>query len=156
MVESLLAVEGRVPMKISEVLERKGSSVATIDPDRPVRQAVTELARHGIGALVASTDGERVSGMISERDVVRSIDRLGSGALNEPVRKLMSSSVVTCAPGDTVDALASIMTEQRVRHVPVLEGGRLVGIVSIGDIVKSRLDELEADKDALVSYIGIR
>jgi len=143
-------------MKISEVLERKGSSVATIDPDRPVRQAVTELARHGIGALVASTDGERVSGMISERDVVRSIDRLGSGALNEPVRKLMSSSVVTCAPGDTVDALASIMTEQRVRHVPVLEGGRLVGIVSIGDIVKSRLDELEADKDALVSYIGIR
>jgi CBS domain-containing protein len=143
-------------MKISEVLERKGSSVATIDPDRPVRQAVTELARHGVGALVASSDGERVSGMISERDVVRSIDRLGSGALNESVRKLMSSSVVTCAPGDTVDALASIMTEQRVRHVPVLEGGRLVGIVSIGDIVKSRLDELEADKDALVSYIGIR
>jgi CBS domain-containing protein len=143
-------------MKISEVLERKGHAVALVDPDRPIRQAVSELARNGVGALVVSPDGNRLAGMISERDIVRAIDRLGSGALNESIRKLMSTSVVTCSPNDTVDAIASIMTEQRVRHIPIVDNGDLVGIVSIGDIVKSRLDELEADKDALVSYIGSR
>ncbi|MCU1491367.1 MAG: histidine kinase, partial [Acidimicrobiaceae bacterium] len=117
---------------------------------------LSELNRRGVGALVVSTDGRRLEGIVSERDVVRALDRLGAGILEEPVRTIMSSPVQTTTPSETVDSLAIVMTERRFRHVPVLEDGILVGIVSIGDVVKSRMGELEQDREALERYISSR
>jgi CBS domain-containing protein len=140
-------------VQIAELLARKGASVATVRPDASVRQVLAELARWNIGALVVSRDGSNVEGIVSERDVVRRLDRFGPAILEEPVRTIMSAEVQTCVPGDTLDSLAATMTEHRVRHVPVLEGERLVGIVSIGDVVKARIDELQRDRDELEHYI---
>ena len=143
-------------MKISELLATKGSFVATIAPDVPVIEVVRGLGEHNVGALVVSSDGVTVEGIVSERDVVRAIDRLGTGVLDEPVRTIMSADVHTSSIGDTVESLTAIMTEHRVRHLPVVENGRLVGMVSIGDLVKTRMVELEHDRDLLVDYINAR
>ena len=143
-------------MLISQLLAKKGASVATVGPESPVNEVVKRLALHRVGALVVSSDGNTVAGIVSERDVVLALDRLGPAVLAEPVRAIMSATVRTCTPEDTVDSLASLMTEHRVRHVPVLEHGLLAGIVSIGDVVKTRMDELEKDRDALASYISAR
>jgi CBS domain-containing protein len=143
-------------MRVSEVLKAKGSAVATISSEATVRQAVAELARHEIGALVVSPDGMRIEGIVSERDVVRRLhDRPGS-LLDDPVAQIMSEAVETCSPDDDVESLMTTMTERRFRHVPVVEGGCLVGIVSIGDVVKSRIGELERDRAELVDYINAR
>lgn len=143
-------------MLISELLDRKGAAVATVTPETTVKVLITSLADHGVGALVVSTDGSRLEGIVSERDVVRALHRLGPGILDEPVRALMSTTVHTCSPDDSVDSLASVMTQWRIRHVPVLSDGALAGIVSIGDVVKSRIDELEGDRRALEQYITAR
>jgi CBS domain-containing protein len=143
-------------MRVADLLAKKGSFVATVGPDARVRQVVGELTRRNIGAVVVSHNGEEIDGIASERDVVRALDRLGPAVLDGPISSIMSVVVRTCAPDETVDALMATMTNHRIRHLPVVERGALVGIVSIGDVVKSRMDELEADRDALVEYIGAR
>ena len=140
-------------MQIAQLLRRKGPDVATVAPDRSVREALAMLAEHGIGALVVSAGGDAVDGIVSERDVVRALHASGPGVLDGPVSALMTADVHTCVPGASVHDLARTMTDHRVRHVPVVEDGRLLGIVSIGDVVKARLDELEDERAHLVDYI---
>ncbi len=140
-------------MQIGQLLRRKGGEVATIDGARDVRSALALLAEHGIGALVVSSDGRRIDGILSERDIARGLHERGAELLARPVSEVMTPDVHTCVPGATVTDLAQLMTDQRVRHVPVVEDGALVGIVSIGDVVKARLDELETERRQLVDYI---
>jgi CBS domain-containing protein len=139
---------------VSDLIRRKGSSVASAPPDTTVAALLDLLAEHGIGAVVVSADGSTVAGIVSERDVVRALRRSGPALLESPVDELMTTDVVVTAPGDTVEDLMRLMTERRIRHVPVVTaGGHLAGIISIGDVVKSRIDELEADRDQLIDYI---
>ena len=140
-------------MRIAHLLKRKGPGVVTVDPAASVREALALLAGHGIGALVVSPGGEQVAGIVSERDVVRALHASGAGVLDAPVSELMTAQVHTCVPEASVHDLARTMTDHRVRHVPVVDDGRLVGIVSIGDVVKARLDELEEERAHLVGYI---
>jgi CBS domain-containing protein len=140
-------------VQISQLLRHKARDVATIDGAESVRAALGLLAEKGIGALVVSSDGRRIDGIISERDVARGLHTRGAGLLTEPVSSVMTSEVHTCAPGESVHDLARTMTDHRVRHVPVVDDGVLVGIVSIGDVVKARLDELEEERKQLVDYI---
>jgi CBS domain-containing protein len=124
----------------------------TINPDATVTDLLAGLAGHNIGAMVVvGPDG--VVGIVSERDVVRQLHAHGASVLSRPVSKIMTSVVSTCSRSDTVDSLTRLMTENRVRHVPVLEDGKLIGIVSIGDVVKTRMEELEAEHEQLQSYI---
>jgi len=143
-------------MQISAILKSKSPSVATIGQDVTVATAVAELARHNVGALVVSSDGQTVDGIISERDITRALERFGGAVLDKPVRMIMSSEVRTVSPDEEVESVAVMMTEHRIRHVPVLKEGVLAGIVSIGDVVKSRIEELEQDRDALFKYIDAR
>jgi CBS domain-containing protein len=140
-------------VQISQLLRRKGHEVATIDATASVRDARTVLAEKGIGALVVSSDGRRIDGIVSERDVARGLHTRGAGLLAEPVSSVMTAQVHTCPPHASVHDLAQTMTDHRVRHVPVVDDGALVGIVSIGDVVKARLDELEEERRQLVDYI---
>ena len=143
-------------MRVADLLENKGRSVVTVPPDAPVSQLVGELTRRNIGALVVSSDGRTLDGIASERDVVRTLNQFGAGILDQPVRSIMSTEVHTCSPQDSVDSLMATMTIHHNRHLPVLEDGLLVGIISIGDVVKVRMEELEKDRDALVNYIEAR
>jgi CBS domain-containing protein len=139
-------------MRIADVLRGKGGAVVTIDPDATVAELLAGLAEHNIGAMVvAGPDG--VDGIVSERDVVRQLHSHGAEVLSRPVETIMTSVVSTCTKEDTVDSLTLLMTENRVRHVPVLENGKLIGIVSIGDVVKTRMQELESEHEQLQSYI---
>ena len=141
-------------MQISQLLRHKGREVATIPASESVRTALGLLADKGIGALVVSTDGRHVEGIVSERDVARGLHSHGAGLLAEPVSSLMTAQVHTCTPAQSVHDLAQTMTDHRVRHVPVVDDdGVLVGIVSIGDVVKARLDELESEQRHMVEYI---
>jgi CBS domain-containing protein len=146
-------VAEEVPVHISQILRRKGQDVATVEAGESVRTALALLARHGIGALVVSADGERIDGILSERDIARGLHERGAALLADPVSEVMTAEVHSCPPTASVHELAQTMTDRRVRHVPVVEDGRLVGIVSIGDVVKARLDELEAERAQLVDYI---
>ncbi len=143
-------------MKISTILARKGTSVATIAGDAAVSEAVAELGSHRIGALVVSADAEHIEGILSERDIVRGLADRGSVLLGEPVSSIMTSTVFTCTPDDDTESLMAIMTDRRIRHVPVETDGLLSGIISIGDVVKSRIDELEKDRRELNEYIHAR
>ena len=138
-------------MKVREILEAKGSRVATIRPDATLSAAVHRLALERVGAPVVSDDGVRVTGILSERDVVTGLARDGADlfATGRRVAGLMTRDVATCGPDDTVKWLMAEMTRRRVRHLPVLDDGRLVGIVSIGDVVKSRLGEVELEATVL-------
>jgi CBS domain-containing protein len=140
-------------VQISQLLRRKGHEVATIERDATVRAALALLAEKGIGALVVSADGRTVEGIVSERDVARGLHERGAELLAEPVATVMTGQVHTCPPGASVHDLAQTMTDHRVRHVPVVEDGALIGIVSIGDVVKARLVELEEERKQLVDYI---
>jgi CBS domain-containing protein len=140
-------------VQISQLLRRKGREVATIDGSESVRTALAVLAEKGIGALVVSSDGRRIDGILSERDVARGLHSHGAGLLAEPVSSVMTAQVHTCRPDASVHDLAQTMTDHRVRHVPVVEDDALIGIVSIGDVVKARLDELEEERKQLVDYI---
>jgi CBS domain-containing protein len=140
-------------MRINEVLAGKGShEVVTVRPDATVRQVVAMLAEHNIGALVVSGDGSSVHGIVSERDVVRRLHE-DERLLDSPVEGIMSSEVRTCEGGNTVDEVMALMTAGRFRHVPVVQDGGLRGIVSIGDVVKSRMSQLEFERDQLDSYV---
>ena len=143
-------------MKVDALLRRKGSDVATIHPDATVGEAVAELTRRHIGALVVSANGVTVDGIVSERDVVANIARSGPSVLDLPVASIMVTEVEVCRLTDHMASLMEVMTRLRIRHLPVVEGGRLAGIVSIGDVVKARVDELEADRQLLHEYIGAR
>lgn len=143
-------------MTVSVLLKAKGSDVATIAPDATVAELVGELARLGIGALVVSADGRHIDGIVSERDVVRCMATYRGDLGTEPVSRIMSTAVRTCTPDDDVDRLMNTMTEHRIRHVPVTADGELCGIVSIGDVVKSRIDELERHRRELEEYITAR
>ena len=140
-------------MQISQLLRHKGHEVATIDGSETVRAALGVLADKGIGALVVSSDGRRIDGIVSERDVARGLHTHGADLLAEPVSSVMTAQVHTCSPHMSVHDLARTMTDHRVRHVPVVDDDALVGIVSIGDVVKARLDELEEERRQLVDYI---
>ena len=139
-------------MRISDVLRDKGAAVVTINSDATVQELVAGHAKQNIGAMVV-VDDEGVVGIVSERDVVRQLHTHGAGVLTRPVAKIMTSTVATCTKSDTIDAVSVLMTKNRVRHVPVLEGKDLIGIVSIGDVVKTRMEELEAEQRQLQSYI---
>jgi CBS domain-containing protein len=139
-------------MRIADVLRTKGGTVATITPETSVSGLLNELSLHNIGAMVVvSSDG--VVGIVSERDVVRKLHERGNDLLRLPVSEIMTTMVATCTPTDTVDHLSALMTTKRVRHIPVVDGNRLIGIVSIGDIVKQRMEELESEQRALQDYI---
>lgn len=139
-------------MRIADVLRNKGAAVVTINPDATVGELLAGLAEQNIGAMVV-VGAEGVVGIVSERDVVRQLHTYGASVLSRPVAKIMSTTVATCTKFDTVDKISVLMTENRVRHVPVLDGKKLIGIVSIGDVVKSRMGELEAEQQQLQSYI---
>lgn len=144
-------------MRITEVLRLKGDQVVTLGPDASVRDLLALLAERGIGAVVVSTDGRHVDGIVSERDVVRRLhgaDATGvADVLAGPVSAIMTTEVRTCEPGDKLEDLMAAMTELRVRHIPVLVDGELAGLVSIGDVVKHRLAEVQAERDQLTAYI---
>lgn len=140
-------------MRISDVLRGKGADVATVDPGTTVAGLIRALAEHNVGALVV-VDGDSVVGIVSERDIVRKLDERGGDLLNATVADIMTVDVVTCGPEKSVDALAETMTERRIRHMPVVVEGKLVGIVSIGDVVKTRISQLETARDQLQSYIA--
>ena len=140
-------------MRISDVIRRKGDGVVTLRSDATVRHLLEVLEKNRIGAVVVSDDGLTVSGIVSERDVVRHLHIDGVGVLDETVAMIMTSDVATCTPDDSLDELAAVMTERRFRHIPVVVDGRLKAIVSIGDIVKGRIDELQTERDHLVGYI---
>lgn len=139
-------------MRIADVLRNKGAAVATIAPDTSVTELLAGLAEHNIGAMVVvGPDG--IAGIVSERDVVRKLHEQGADLLNRPVSDIMTTMVATCSPSDSVDSLSALMTTNRVRHIPVLDGGKLAGIVSIGDVVKTRMEELELEQEQLQAYI---
>ena len=143
-------------MQISMILANKGDTVATIPAEATVADAVAELNRQKVGALVVSPDGRTIAGIVSERDVVRHLDGLQGSLMTKQVAAIMSAEVKTCSPDDTIESLAKLMTDSRIRHVPVVRDGELCGIVSIGDVVKSRIGELEKDRNELVEYITAR
>ena len=140
-------------MKINDVINAKPShQVVTIPPDATVRELIALLAEHNVGALVVSDDGEQVTGIVSERDVVRRL-HTDPAVLDTAVREIMTAEVRTCAGQDGLTDLMQTMTEHRIRHVPVVADGKLTGIISIGDVVKSRIGELEFERDQLDSYV---
>ncbi len=141
-------------MRVSDVLTSKGSgTVFTIGPEATMAELLDALAEHNVGALVVSDDGNTLLGIVSERDVVRKIRRFDQP--NEVrVQEIMTTDVRVCAPEDSFGTLMSIMTEHRIRHVPVLDDGTLVGVLSIGDAVKQRMDQLEFERDQLNNYVS--
>jgi len=150
-------------MPIKNVLQAKGSFVATIPPDATLTALVDTLAEHRIGAIVVSSDGTHIDGIVSERDIVRALRSEGGlpsfrdSRLIQldrvAVSEIMTAQVVTCAPDTSIEEVMGIMTAGRIRHVPVVEGDELIGIVSIGDIVKARISHLEWERSALVDYV---
>jgi CBS domain-containing protein len=144
-------------MKISDILRHKetasGADVVTISPTDTVTTLVAALAEHNVGALIA-VDGDSVVGIVSERDIVRRIADEGADVLAKPVSDIMTTSVLSCAGGDSVDSIAETMTSKRIRHMPVIDDGTLVGIISIGDVVFSRIRQLEHDRGQLEQYIS--
>jgi CBS domain-containing protein len=140
-------------MNVKKILSGKGTDVVTIAPSASLGDATASLRDHGVGALVVSTDGARIEGILSERDVVRALAAHGGTTLGRHVSSAMSGEVVTCDPMDTVDELMAMMTERRIRHLPVVADGELAGIISIGDVVKARLGQLEQENNQLYDYI---
>jgi CBS domain-containing protein len=140
-------------MTVKTILSAKGSDIATVAPGASIAAAATRLAERRIGALVVQGADDRVVGIISERDIVLALAARGAGVLDEPVSQIMTRKVVTCGLSETVAAVMERMTTGKFRHVPVIEGNRLVGIVSIGDVVKHRLGQIEGETAALRDYI---
>jgi CBS domain-containing protein len=141
-------------MHVSSILKAKGREVATLGPADSIAAASDLLARLRIGAVVVVSDG-RVEGIVSERDIVRALARYGERTGSQRLADVMTREVVTCALDDTVEHLMTVMTRRRIRHIPVVEEGRLAGIVSIGDVVKSRLEEAELETRSLRDYVMV-
>jgi CBS domain-containing protein len=142
-----------MPMTVKAIMSRKGRNVITIAATATLSDAVRTLAEHRIGAVVISGPDRQVAGILSERDIVRALAERGAGALGEPVHQVMTRKVVTCTESETIVNLMERMTAGKFRHLPVVEHGRLHGIISIGDVVKYRLGEMEHESRALREYI---
>ncbi len=140
-------------MRISDVLRVKGTRVVTVTPDTRVRRLLAVLAEHRIGAVVVSHDGASVDGIASERDIVRAFAKRGAAVMSEAITAIYTAEVHTVTPETQLEDVMRMMTEQRVRHAPVVADGGLRGIVSLGDVVKNRIDELETERAALTDYI---
>ncbi len=140
-------------MQVARLLRTKGTDVVVVAPDQPVAEVLAVLARHRIGAVVVSEDGTAIAGVLSERDVVAALADRGAGVLDEPAARLMTDEVVTCEPDTTIEWLMATMTERRIRHVPVVVDEQLAGLVSIGDVVKHHVAELEHETQAMREYI---
>ncbi len=140
-------------MRVSDILRNKGDVIVTIAPTATLADASRELTSHNFGALVVSEDGATIVGIISERDLVRHVARDGAGALDSPVSAAMTAAVRTCSRSDSLEDLMRVMTEHRIRHLPVVEDARLCGVVSIGDVVKRRVEQLENETKDLHEYI---
>ncbi len=139
-------------MHVQAVLGNKGGQIVSMPPQATIQEACRLLTEHRIGAVLV-LDGDQVAGVFSERDVVRVLEDKGAAALDIPLSEVMSRNVLTCNPEDSIDAVMGVMTARRVRHLPVLAEGRLVGLVSIGDVVKYRLDEAALEVDSLREYV---
>jgi CBS domain-containing protein len=147
-------LKGRRIVLVQQILNSKsGGIVVTIAPGSSVGQAATVLAEHKIGAVVVSPDGAHVAGIVSERDIVRELATRGVGCMSEGIDTVMTTNIVTCARTDKSDAVLAMMTEGRFRHLPVVEDGVMVGLISIGDVVKAQLSELSMEKEALEGMI---
>jgi len=140
-------------MLVSAMLHAKGGKVDTIRPDATVSDLCGALKEYRVGALVVSEDGERILGIVSERDVVRALASSGPDALTRGVSEIMTGDVLTCSREDNIGDLMRMMTENRVRHLPVAQDNKMIGLVSIGDVVKYRVDELEHETQAMQEYI---
>ncbi|MBM3529843.1 MAG: CBS domain-containing protein [Alphaproteobacteria bacterium] len=140
-------------MTVKAILAAKGGNVETIEPNTHVAAAAARLAEHKIGALVVTGPDRRVVGILSERDIVQVLAEQGASALELPLTEVMTRKVMTCVPGDTISSVMERMTAGKFRHLPVVDQGKLVGIVSIGDVVKFRLHEMEREQSALRDYI---
>lgn len=140
-------------MSVEKILREKGADVVTAKPATKIADIVDTLADKKIGVIVISEDGAGVAGILSERDIVRGLKRHGLSLLDMVAKDLMTSKVRTCTPSDTVSQMMALMTEHRIRHVPVVVDGKLCGLLSIGDIVKSRLGEIESEASALRAYV---
>jgi CBS domain-containing protein len=140
-------------VRIANVLHAKGSVVATVPPDAPVAVMLAQMAKHHVGAVVVVDDGV-VVGMVWEREVIRLLHERGASLVQAPILEVMNTDVISCMPTDEVDGVLRIMTDRRIRHLPVMVEGNLRGIVSMGDLVKARIDELETNRAYLQSYIG--
>jgi len=140
-------------MTVKAILDTKGGSVITIEPTASLEQAAKILAERRIGALVVTGPEQRVVGIVSERDIVAMLAARGCHALDVPLTAVMTRKVTTCSPADTISTIMERMTEGKFRHVPVVEQGRLTGIISIGDVVKHRLQQMETEQNALRDYI---
>ncbi len=141
-------------MKISDVLRTKGSAVITVTPHETIASLLELLAQHNIGAVVVSSDGAAVDGIVSERDVVRQLNARGTALLDASVSSIMTTRVLMCSPEDELAEIGALMTENRIRHLPVVIDGHLAAIVSIGDIVKARMDQLASERDLYEAYIS--
>ncbi|MXQ09939.1 CBS domain-containing protein [Microvirga makkahensis] len=141
-------------MNVDQILSLKGRNVVSIESNRSVSEAARLLSEQRIGALVVVDGARPVSGILSERDIVRAVAAHGARALDEPVSRFMTGQVVTCTGRTLVNDLMELMTQQKFRHVPVVEAGQLVGIISIGDVVKQRVEEIEAESQAIKEYIA--
>jgi CBS domain-containing protein len=140
-------------MTVKAILSSKGRNVVAIEPTATLESALAKLTRHNVGALVVLGPEQRLIGILSERDVVRVLAQEGASVLNKPLAQAMTRKVSTCTEADKVSAIMEQMTNGKFRHVPVLEGDRLVGIISIGDVVKHRLHEMEREQEAMRDYI---
>lgn len=141
-------------MTVARILDDKGREVFTTQPHRTLKEVVELLASKGVGAVVVSDASQSVLGILSERDVVRVLGRHGASALEDPVSRHMTPKVVTVTREDTIEHVMQTMTQGRFRHVPVVEDGRLVGIISIGDVVKRHVNALDSERQALREYIA--
>jgi CBS domain-containing protein len=142
-------------MIVRKIVESKQiQQILTVKPNQTVKEAADLLTRNRIGAVVVSADGATLEGILSERDIVQAIARSGPGCLDTPVSSLMTPKVMSCAPDDTSEAVMARMSEGRFRHMPVLEDGRMVGLISIGDVVKARISEVEEENSALTGMIA--
>ncbi len=141
-------------MHVRGLLAVKGDEVVTARPDDSTGAVVARLTECRIGAVVVTADGRHIDGVLSERDIVRALAEQGAAVLDLPASELMTTDVVTCEPGTTVDQLMSIMTSRRIRHIPVVVDGRLAGLVSIGDVVRDRIADLEQETEVLHDYIA--
>lgn len=141
-------------MSVAQILREKGGNVISVDENAGVSEALDILKKHRIGAVMVMKDGD-VCGVLSERDIVRALPDKGAALLDEPVNALMTHDVVFCSPGDDMESIMALMTENRIRHLPVQDNGNLVGVITIGDVVKHRIAESEHEAEALRSYIAL-
>ncbi len=140
-------------MNVKTILAAKGGDVISIEPTATLAVAAKLLAKHRIGAVVIRGAGNRLAGILSERDIVRSLSELGGAALDQPVGQVMTRDVETCSEDDSIADIMERMTARKFRHLPVLTNGKLVGLVSIGDVVKQRVEEIESETEAMRDYI---